>query len=261
MKQNKNNQAFTLVELLVVISIIGLLSTVVVISFGGVREKASSMKDEIARGEAGLYCAMNPGVSYPNGDQAQPVYCDNNSVMWSPTLLTVGGEAAKYAWATQLNGAERNLPAYAKGNCNNLTDKDIVDYPACQACRNLDYAGFSEGWRLPTQSNGNLDGNYNCNYACGGYTGDGGAYCAPGRELWDFGAENCPVWGTLPCGASQGKCQPISWDAKAQASGYWSSTQLSATSAWNVHFNLAYAGNGTKSVGRYVRCALGKYSK
>ena len=202
---------------------------------------------------------MYPGVSYPNGDQTQPVYCDNNSVMWSPTL-TVDGAAKAYVWATKLNDAERNLPTYAKGNCNNLKDKDIVDYPACQACRNLNYAGFSEGWRLPTQSNGNLDGSYNCNTACGGYTGDGGAYCAPGRELWDFGAENCPAWGTKPCDGSQGSCLP-SYDPKAVSGYYWSSTQNSATLAWSVSFINANTNIYGKSSPRYLRCVLGSYNK
>ena len=121
--------------------------------------------------------------------------------MWSPILGTdgkVGGPAAQYAWATNRKQS-LCLPEYAKGNCNNLTDKDIVDYPACQACRNLNYAGFSEGWRLPTQSNGNLttiDNCVNCcDGICSGSEGYGGYYCAPSRQLWDFGAENCPAWG------------------------------------------------------------------
>ena len=207
---------------------------------------------------------MYPGQSTLNGDI---VYCDNNSVMWSPTLDKdgkVGGAAKTYAW-----GPETCLPDYAKGNCNNLKDKDIVDYPACQACRNLDYAGFSEGWYLPSQSNGNLTEYSGCKYCCLGSTSSmycgysaEGQYCAPGRQLWDFGAEQCSNWKSsgAVCAASQGQCLP-SYDNQAQSSTYWSSTQHSAAGAWRVGFGSARASYGPRSVERYVRCVLGNYNK
>ena len=183
---------------------------------------------------------MYPGQSTLNGDI---VYCDNNSVMWSPTLTT-----GTYKWA--INGKESELlPAYAKGDCNNLKDKDIVDYPACQACRNLNYAGFSEGWYLPSQSKRPWD------------------YCAYGGQFWDFGAENCSNWNPDICYKNgqpdppQGSCQPEWWDDKAQAAGYWSSTQTSATLVWRVDFSIAYVGGYNKSTSAYVRCALGNYNK
>ena len=248
MKQT--NKAFSLVELLVVIAIIGLLSTIIIVSFTGIRQSAISAKGKSNQHTANVYCTMYPGVSYPNGDQTQPVYCDNNSVMWSPTL-TIDGAAKAYAW-----GPETCLPTYAKGNCNNLKDKDIVDYPACQACRNLDYAGFSEGWKLPTQSNGNLVTTSGCEYCCNTACAMDGSYCAPGRQLWDFGAENCPNWKPDVCASSQGSCKP-SYDSKAMSDFYWSSTQYSATSARNVYFTNGFVNTYTKSSGRYVRCVLG----
>ena len=196
---------------------------------------------------------MYPGQSTLNGDI---VYCDNNSVMWSPTLVDEVGNAKTYQWKTE----DTALPSYAKGDCNNLKDKDIVDYPACQACRNLDYAGFSEGWYLPNQRKGILV--ENCNAAC---ARDCEYYHAPGRQLWDFGAEQCPHWGTKPCNESQGACSftsgHITWDPKAQPSHYWSSTQRSATNAWYVHFTNANTNNNVKSTPYYVRCALGNYNK
>ena len=254
MKQT--NKAFSLVELLVVIAIIGLLSTIVIVSFTGIRQSAISAKGKSNQHTANVYCTMYPGQSTLNGDV---VYCDNNSVMWSPTL-TEGGAAKTYAWATQLNGVERELPAYAKGDCNNLTDKDVVDYPACQICRNLNYAGFSEGWYLPSQRKGVLV--ENCNTVCGRNY----AYCAPDRQLWDFGAENCSNWKPDVCVddnapvPAQGQCLP-SYDNQAQAGRYWSSMQGSATTAWDVNFNSAGTDRNGKSNPYYVRCALGNYNK
>ena len=252
MKQT--NKAFTLVELLVVITIIGLISTIVIINFTGVRQSALSAKGKANQHTANIYCTMYPGVSYPNGDQAQPVYCDNNSVMWSPTLT------GAYQWKKE-NTA---LPTYAKGNCNNLTDKDIVDYPACQACRNLDYAGFSEGWRLPTQSNGNLDGNYNCNALCARtHSSDDSRWCAPGRQLWDYGLELCPdKWNPNVCTTEQTPCTP-GWEGNnvAKASAYWSATQYSSAGAWGVGFSTAYTDSTSKTNSGYVRCVLGSYNK
>ena len=192
---------------------------------------------------------MYPGQSTLNGDV---VYCDNNSVMWSPTLGGGVNNDGKYQWKT----SDTALPTYAKGDCNNLKDKDIVDYPACQACRNLNYAGFSEGWYLPSQRKGVLV--ENCNATCG----RDGAYCAPGRELWDFGAENCSNWKSSGdgCGANQGSCLP-SYDPKAVASIYWSSAQGSAAAAWGVNFGNAHPDGYTKFNPYYVRCALGNYNK
>ena len=250
MKQT--NKAFTLVELLVVIAIIGLLSTIIIVSFTGIRQSAISAKGKSNQHTANVYCTMYPGVSYPNGDQTQPVYCDNNSVMWSPTL------DGTYQWKTE----NTTLPTYAKGNCNNLKDKDIVDYPACQACRNLDYAGFSEGWRLPTQSNGNLDGSYNCGATCGRDNADADyRYCASGRQLWDYGLELCPdKWDPNVCTA-QSACQPAWEGGKAKAGGYWSATQYSASYAWYVYFSTANTSANDKIGSYYVRCVLGSYNK
>ena len=244
MKQT--NKAFSLVELLVVIAIIGLLSTIVIVSFTGIRQSAISAKGKSNQHTANVYCTMYPGQSTLNGDV---VYCDNNSVMWSPTLT------GTYQWKTE----NTTLPSYAKGDCNNLTDKDIVDYPACQACRNLDYADFSEGWRLPTQSNGNLDGNYNCNALCARtHSSDDSRWCAPGHQLWDYGLELCPdKWDPNVCTTEQASCQPAWEEGKAKAGLYWSATQYSATDAWFVTFSTANTNNSNKTNSYYVRCVLG----
>ena len=251
-ERERERGAFSLVELLVVIAIIGLLSTIVIVSFTGIRQSALSAKGKSNQHTANVYCTIYPGVSYPNGDQTQPVYCDNNSVMWSPTL------AGTYQWKTE----NTTLPTYAKGDCNNLKDKDIVDYPACQACRNLNYAGFSEGWYLPSQRKGVLV--ENCNNACArdgeNVGGVDSRYCAPGRQLWDYGLELC-LWDPNDCIARTTSCLPAWEGGKAKVGNYWSATQNSATGAWNVNFSAAGTGTKGKTTSYYVRCVLGSYNK
>jgi len=229
---------FTLVELLVVIAIIGLLTTVVLVTTVGTRKQAYETRGLQNQANAKGYCAANPGVSTLNGDT---VYCDEKYVMWTTTL------AGTFTW-----GPETDLPEYANGDCNNLTDEDIVNYPACNACATLSYAGFSEGWRLPSQ--GVIPpGQQYCNEACG----RDGSFCAPNRQLWDFGAENCS-WSPAKCTVSNPQCAPT-WDPFAVATYYWSSTQSSTAEAWRVDF--FYGGNNTssKSTARRIRCYLGQY--
>jgi len=237
-----NSKGFTLVELLVVIAIVGLLTTVILVSVVGTREQAYETIALQNQANAKGYCAANPGVSTLNGDT---VYCDEKYVMWSITLA--GGGTFQY------KTSDTALPEYANGNCNNLTPEDMASYPACNACRTLSYAGFSEGWQLPSQ--GIIPpGQTTCNTACG----RDGTYCAPNRQLWDFGAENCSNWKSTVCDSSQGACLP-SWDPSAVAGTYWSSTQSSATDAWLVNFSDAATSHYAKSTSRRVRCVLGQY--
>jgi len=239
LKTENKQKGFTLLELLVVIAIIGLISTIVLVTTVGTREKAYVARGQQNQANAKIYCAANPGVSTLKGNT---VYCDEKYVMWSITLASGG----TFAW-----GPETALPGYAKGNCSNLTAEDMVSYPACYTCATLNYAGFSEGWRLPSQ--GVVASGY-CNTACG----RDGVYCAPNRQLWDFGRENCSNWKPTVCDASQGSCVPA-WDPSAVAANYWSSTVYSATDAWLVYFYHAIANPSTKSNARRVRCVLGQY--
>jgi len=156
-----SRKGFTLLELLIVIGIIAILSTFIMITVSGSRQKAVDAKAKYNRQTARRYCALNPGISEHYGDT---VYCDEHAVMWSITL------DGTYQWKTE----DTALPAYANGDCNNLTVEDMKNYPACNACYNLSYAGFSEGWRLPTQGTGTLA------------SARDGEYCAPGRQLWDM---------------------------------------------------------------------------
>jgi hypothetical protein len=155
--------------------------------------------------------------------------------MWSITL----DEGATYQWKT----SETALPAYADGDCNNLTASDMEDYPACKACYDLEYAGFEEGWQLPSQGTGSVA------------SARDGVYCAPGRELWNLGYENCS-WDPNQCDAGQGSCQP-SYDTDAVAAGYWSSTEYCATNAWGVGFGNGDVRAANKPTALRVRCVLG----
>ncbi|MFA5460208.1 MAG: type II secretion system protein [Candidatus Paceibacterota bacterium] len=199
-----SRKGFTLLELLIVIGIIAILSTFIMITVSGSRQKAVDAKAKYNRQTARRYCALNPGISEHHGDT---VYCDEQATMWSMTLDGI------YQYKTE----DTALPEYAYGDCNNLTPEDMKDYPACNACYNLSYAGFSEGWRLSTQGTGSIA------------SARDGIYCGPGRQLWNLGYETCS-WKPTQCDVVQSSCLP-SYDSSAVAATYWSSTEYNATYA------------------------------
>ncbi|KKU98781.1 MAG: pilin domain-containing protein, general secretion pathway protein G [Candidatus Jorgensenbacteria bacterium GW2011_GWC1_48_8] len=63
----KNNKGFTLIEMLVVIAIIGLLSSVVIIGLGGSRSKARDARRiaDIQQIQNALELQYNPATGYP----------------------------------------------------------------------------------------------------------------------------------------------------------------------------------------------------
>jgi len=226
-----HNKSFTLIELLVVIAIIGVLAAIVIVSMSGAKQKAIDARGLANRRSAKLYCAINPGASTLNGSS---IYCDSDNTMWSETL------SGTKQWKTELTA----LPDYANGDCNNLTVSDMADYPACDACRTLDNAGFSEGWRLPTQGSGSVA------------SARDGTYCATGRQLWGLGEETCN-WDPSICDTVQSSCSP-SYDGSAVAATYWSSAEYDGSYAWYVYFYAGSVDGYGKTYSAYVRCVLGQ---
>jgi prepilin-type N-terminal cleavage/methylation domain-containing protein len=206
------------------------------------------------------YCSLNPGESTLQG---YTVWCDQHNNMWTETINT--GMNTKYKEGT-LNvtpdsgtdlfywSSPDNIDitaTYGANDSNEVPLKDLYKFPATNACATLDYAGFTGGWKLPSQ--GKSTGH--CNTSCG----RDATYCAPGRQLWDFGAENCANWGATNCDESQGSCTP-SWDGYAVSGYYWSSTEGSSTNAWRVSFNDGDVSTTTKSTHlRSARCFLGQW--
>ena len=78
---NKNNKGFTLVELLVVISIIGILSTLAITSFNSVRVKARDAKRlaELRQMQLGLELySLDNNDLYPVPNGGNVITLDNN---------------------------------------------------------------------------------------------------------------------------------------------------------------------------------------
>jgi len=222
------NQKVFFVKLLIIIIIIGILLAIIFLSIPSIRKMVIGFRGLNNRKDAKLYCSKNPGESILNGDT---VYCDKNCTMWSETQ-------GLYKWQTE----ETTLPTYANGDCNNLTASDMKDYPACNTCRNLEYAGFSKGWRLPTQ-----DGR-DCPYPC---------HSAPGRQLWGLGQEICG-WDSSLYIDVQTSCIPA-YDNNAEIRSYWSSTEYAKSGslwAWRVGFSDGLVTKGARVNQKYIRCVL-----
>jgi prepilin-type N-terminal cleavage/methylation domain-containing protein len=76
--QPTKQKGFTLIELMVTISIIGLLAVIVLVTFGGNTEEANKARGQQNQANVKAYCAANPGASTLNGDT---VYCDENGLL------------------------------------------------------------------------------------------------------------------------------------------------------------------------------------
>lgn len=101
MKINKKNKGFTLVELLVVISIIGVLTTLLMVNFVGTRERANDSKkiQNLNSLKNALRLYYNDNQNYPNGSNCTDCL-DTLINSYLPNTSDVG-----YTY-TQLNGGE-----------------------------------------------------------------------------------------------------------------------------------------------------------
>jgi len=91
----KNQRGFSLVELLVVISIIGMLSTMAVVSLGGARKKSRDARrlTDIKQIRTALELYYNDNNEYPPSGGGTGAISDSNSkITESDPIKTVGGE-------------------------------------------------------------------------------------------------------------------------------------------------------------------------
>lgn len=90
----KNEKGFTLIEMLVVIAIIGLLSSVVVIGLGGSREKARDARRiaDMQQIQNALELAYNPATGYPAAIPSGAPTTDpqNKAYQYVPNSATLG---------------------------------------------------------------------------------------------------------------------------------------------------------------------------
>ena len=131
----KNNQAFTLIELLLVIFIIGVLSSIIFVSIGNQRQNARvSAALQIAEGALAIGHECNfrlGGVDFPN-DAKTPTnnICAGSHAPWSPVNVdgceytTLNGNGTAYE-ITCVDAGKKVVCGVAQTNAG----CEIVDIP------------------------------------------------------------------------------------------------------------------------------------
>jgi len=143
-----------------------------------------------------------------NGDQ---VYCDKEGRMWSPSI-----KGASY------NDSLREWGPLGESPPNNKCIGQGPNYPACDYCDNLNYAGFSD-WFLPDRNDLCGLGKSFCSWtSCDGNQSDCTLYPFP-IDYYDFGT-------------------------------FWSSEDQSQNNAWYVDFTNGKINFISKSQRFGVRC-------
>lgn len=122
MKKSKLNKGFTLVELLVVISIIGILTTLLMINFVGTREKANDSKkvQDLNSIKNALRMYYNDNQSYPTGTNCFD--CLNTAIgsSYLPNISSIG-----YTYSQLNSGDGFILTVSLESGSNNSNESQI----------------------------------------------------------------------------------------------------------------------------------------
>lgn len=122
MKKNGTKKGFTLVELLVVISIIGILTTLLMVNFVGTREKANDSKkvQDLNSVKNALRMYYNDNQTYPDGTDCTT--CLNTAVgsSYLPNISSIG-----YTYSQLNSGDGFILTVPLEGGSNNSNESQI----------------------------------------------------------------------------------------------------------------------------------------
>lgn len=89
--QRPHKNAFTLIELLIVIAIIGILAGLIVVNLGGVRERGrdTQRKNDMKQLQTALRLYYNDYQTYPASDTDYQIVVDSNDLAWGIDSFTL----------------------------------------------------------------------------------------------------------------------------------------------------------------------------
>lgn len=124
MKKSKLNKGFTLVELLVVISIIGILTTLLMVNFVGTREKANDSKkvQDLNSIKNALRMYYNDNQSYPTGTNCFDCL---NTAIGSSYLPNISSIGYTYSYSQLDSGDGFILTVPLESGSNNSNESQI----------------------------------------------------------------------------------------------------------------------------------------
>ncbi len=177
----KKSTGFTLIELLVVIAIIGVLSTIIIVSFNGVRMKSRDARrvTDLVTVQTALEMYYKSNNFYPTYiTAALPIANDDNSKTYlgrmpsnplprtdnncpdSDYIYTVGANNNSYSLTVCVNGTSVSATNNGLFHCgDSITDRDNISYPTvqvntqCWMAENLKTKTWPSGITLTMASN------------------------------------------------------------------------------------------------------------